>query len=118
VNQQIPPLMIALGQSKMFLAKTYTPVTQEILNLALREYNRLLAIGRPSGQALVEAKELLRRSGVDQEVSKSLLERVADGRLKASDVVLKMLNELAATQPLEPASPAAVQKTSFLPPTQ
>ncbi len=97
--------MIALGQSKMFLAKTYTSVTQEILNLALREYNRLLAIGRPSGQALSEAKELLRRSGVDQEVSVSLLERIESGRLQASTQVIQMLKELSTTkQPSQPVN--------------
>ena len=100
--------MIALGQSNMFLAKTYTSVTQEILNLALREYNRLLAIGRPSGQATQEAKVLLERSGVDKEVATALLEKINDGKLQASDVVLKMLKEISA----KTAEPV---KTSSLP---
>jgi hypothetical protein len=108
VNRQVPPLMIALGQSNMFLAKTYTSVTQEILNLALREYNRLLAIGRPSGQANQEAKVLLERSGVDKEVATALLEKITDGKLQASDVVLKMLKEISA----KTAEPV---KTSSLP---
>lgn len=108
VNRQIPPLMIALGQSKMFLAKTYTPVTQEIMNLALREYNRLLALGRPAGQALAEAKELLRRSGVDQEVAQSLLERVEAGKLDASTVVVKMLKELSTQPHPVPTKPESV----------
>ena len=102
--------MIALGQSKMFLAKTYTPVTQEIMNLALREYNRLLAMGRPAGQALAEAKELLRRSGVDQEVAQSLLERVEDGKLDASDIVVNMLKELSTKQQQEATKPEALSK--------
>lgn len=104
VNRAIPPLMIALGQSKMFLAKTYTPVTQEIMNLTLREYNRLLALGRPSGQAHTEARELLRRAGVDQEVAQSLLERVEAGKLQASAVVVKMLKELATVEPVKQAN--------------
>jgi hypothetical protein len=98
--------MLGLGQTKMFLAKTYSSVTQEILNLALREYTRLLANGRPAGQAANEAKVLLQRSGVDSEVAQSLLERIGSGKLQASDVVLKMLKEISVEPP----------KTSSLPP--
>lgn len=108
VNRQVPPLMIALGQSKMFLAKTYTSVTQEILNLALREYNRLLAIGRQSGQASEEAKELLQRSGVDNEVATALLEKIKDGRLQASDVVVKMLKEISEKPTEQPQKISAL----------
>jgi hypothetical protein len=97
VNNQVPPLMLALGQSRMFLAKTYTSVTQEILNLALREYNRLLANGRPPGASEQEAKSLLARSGVDIPVAQALLERIGEGKLQASDVVVQMLKEIADT---------------------
>ncbi len=105
VNNQVPPLMLALGQSKMFLAKTYSSVTQEILSLALREYTRLLASGRPAGASEQEAKGLLERSGVDATIAQALLDRISDGKLQAGDVVVQMLKEIAEGN-----------KTSVLPP--
>ena len=97
VNNQVPPLMLALGQSKMFLAKTYSSVTQEILSLALREYTRLLASGRPAGASELEAKGLLERSGVDATIAQALLDRIGAGKLQAGDVVVQMLKEIADT---------------------
>gem|GEM_PF-5062853 len=94
-NHQPPPLLFALGQTKMFLAKTYSSVTQEILSLAFREYSRLLTNGRPPQEAAQEVKLMLLKAGVDKGVAQALLDRIHDGKLQAGPVVIQMLSEIA-----------------------
>jgi hypothetical protein len=95
VNAQIPPLMLAMGQSKMFLARTYNSVTQEILALALREYTRLLATGSLAQKAQQETLGMLQRAGVDREIAQALLVQIRGGKLSADRVVVNLLTQIA-----------------------
>jgi hypothetical protein len=93
--REIPPLLIALARNNMFFARTYKSVTQEILNLALREFNRQLALGQPDGKARDEAQTLLKRSGVDAEIAASLLDEISQNNLEASQVIQTLLKNIA-----------------------
>lgn len=94
-NNPTPPLMFALSHSRMFLAKTYSSVTQEILTLALTEYTRLRTNGTSVNEATAETRKLLQNAGVDKDVAQSLLTRIHDGRLHAGDVVVQLLTDIA-----------------------
>ena len=97
-SPNIPPLLISMNGGRMFMARTYRSVTQVILTLALREYNRQLAIGRPAGEAAEETKVALRRSGVDEEVAQILLEQIKAGTLEVDALMVKLLEEIATAK--------------------
>jgi len=97
INNITPPFILALSQKRMFLARTYSSVTQEILTLAMIEYTRLRTIGRTVAVATQEAKNLLFKAGVDKDVAQSLLEQIQTGRLRADNIISSLLNEIAGS---------------------
>jgi hypothetical protein len=97
-------LVLRLGQPGLFLAKAYTPVTQEILNLALEEYNRELANGKTIDEALRITRLYLEQAGVDGEIASQLVEQVAAGSYKADNRVVKVLQTIA-NQPVVEEQP-------------
>jgi hypothetical protein len=105
-NQQPPKILLSLGQSNMFLTKTYSSITQTILTRAMQEYTNLMALGYPAAQAKQEAESFLTRSGVTSDVAQALLLRISTNRLQAEDTVIQMLKNLAE-----------MTKTSALPQT-
>ncbi|MEM0952199.1 MAG: hypothetical protein AAGI66_08680 [Cyanobacteria bacterium P01_H01_bin.74] len=97
-TRTIPPLLIALARNNMFFARTYKSVTQEILNLALREYNRQLALNKPDGDALSDAQTLLQKSGVDAEIASNLLDQIEADELQAGNIIKQLLQNIASEQ--------------------
>lgn len=104
-NNEAPkaPALLILGfeQPNMFLAQAYAPVTDEILALALKEYNRVLADGEVDSRALQIAQAYLEEAGVDADVAKALLEKIADGTFTADPKVVQVLQAMAG-QPETP----------------
>jgi hypothetical protein len=98
-------LILRLGRPGLFLAKAYTPVTQEILTLALREYNREITLGKTPNEALRLTQLYLEQAGVDSEIATQLVEQINGGAYTADSKVVAVLKTMA-TQTL-PAQPAA-----------
>jgi hypothetical protein len=110
------PLVIGYEQPGMFLAKAYQPVTQEILRLALLEYNRALADtdlnsatqgGQSPQRAFEMARLYLTDAGVDQETAAALLEKIQDGTFEADKNILGVLEAMAHPEatPTAPTTP-------------
>lgn len=100
--RQPAPIIIGFEQPGMFMAQAYEPITQEILALALLEYNRVLAdptTATQGGETHVRAAQLtrlyLQDAGVDQEVAQALVEKINEGSLKAHQNVLAVLTDMA-----------------------
>jgi hypothetical protein len=93
VNQK---LVLRLGKGSSFLAKGYASVTQEILTLAVKEYNRELAYGKTPDKALASTIHYLQDSGISADVALQLAEAIDAGSFKAEAPVLKALKTLGA----------------------
>jgi hypothetical protein len=89
-------LVLRLGKSSSFLAKAYTPVTQEILTLALKEYNRELALGHTVDRAMAMTQLYLKDSGVDADIAVQLVEAVKAGSFTVDAPVLLVLEKMSA----------------------
>jgi hypothetical protein len=88
-------LILRLGQPKLFLAKSYAPVTQEILKLALKEHNRELALGHTVSEALASTIHYLKDAGVDSDIAQQLIEGIKDGDYTAETPVTEALKAIA-----------------------
>jgi hypothetical protein len=85
--------IIALSQPTMFFAKAYTPVTEEILALALEEYNNAVAQGQVPEQAQQEARRYLQQAGVDGDVAQQILAQAAT--IKIDPIIQGILQAMA-----------------------
>jgi len=72
-----PPrrLKLRLDDSKMFTASAYQSVTEEILALALDEYNRVLSTGQTVEEANRQMKLYLLESGISPAVAYTLMDQ-------------------------------------------
>lgn len=98
-------LLISMNNGRMYLARSYRSVTQEILALAVRHYNSLISNGYPAGNAAEDIKASLRQSGVDAETAQALLDQIQAGTLQADPLIVKLLEEMASAKAAVPASP-------------
>ena len=88
-------LILAFQDGNMFLAQGYTSVTQEILSLALEEYNRLIADGATPAYAAQQLAQTLEQAGVDADVAQELVDAIANGDFTADDSVVNVLKQMA-----------------------
>ena len=111
LNDRLPvptnnKLILRLGQPGLFLAKAYAPVTQEILNLALEEYNRELANGKTIDEALRITQLYLEQAGVDSEIAAQLNEQIAAGNYQADKRVVAVLKTISTDSLQQTVTPA------------
>jgi hypothetical protein len=99
-------LVLRLGQPGLFLAKAYAPVTQEILTLAIKEYNRELSNGQTVDKAQAVTRLYLEQAGVDGDVAQQLIDAIAEGTFTAEAPVLTTLRAIAATPVVPAVTPA------------
>ena len=88
-------LILAFQDGNMFLAQGYTSVTQEILSLALEEFNRLIADGATPAYAAQQLAQTLEQAGVDADVAQELVDAIANGDFTADDSVVNVLKQMA-----------------------
>lgn len=97
-NKASSGLSLALGQNSMFLSRTYSPLSQIILNNAMNQYEQLHSRDVPDKIAKLETENSLRASGVTPEVASILLNQINNAKLKANADLLKILEEMSKTK--------------------
>ncbi|MGE0201383.1 MAG: hypothetical protein AB7P76_10490 [Candidatus Melainabacteria bacterium] len=86
---------ILLGMTpRMFRMSGYANLSQKILELALKEYNRILALGSSHNEADAQTISYLSQAGVDGEVAQLLLDEAADGNLIVDEAILTLLHTI------------------------
>lgn len=92
-------VLIAYHNPTLFSALPYKSVTQEILNLAIQEFNRQLAAGKGRNTAFNKLMEYLKNAGVEDESATILVDRIAADEYTADPLVIEALKQLAALPP-------------------
>ncbi|MGE0199770.1 MAG: hypothetical protein AB7P76_02240 [Candidatus Melainabacteria bacterium] len=93
--QPIGPILVGFQQPSMFRLAAYSSVTDEILALALEEYNRQLSLGKPAGVAALETKKYLAQAGVDSEAATYILEEAELGNVTLNELIASLLTEMS-----------------------
>lgn len=88
-------LVIRIPDPGVMLSSAYLPVTEEILALALEDFHRQLSMGQTIAEARRHAMLYLREAGVTRQVAQALVERAAQGGIKADSAIVKALETMA-----------------------
>ncbi len=89
-------VVLALDNPTLFMATTYLPVTEEILALALDEYNRHLAAGDTVEESYRHTRLYLEEAGVDATVALAISKAVEEGTIKADVPVMAVIDKIVA----------------------
>jgi hypothetical protein len=87
-------IVLAMAKPSMFLSQAYLPITQEILTLALKDYDRELSKGQTLDEATRKAAEYLSNAGVDADTATLILEQVDKGQLSADNRIKTILKSM------------------------
>jgi hypothetical protein len=88
-------LVLRLGKRNLFTTKAYTPITQEILTLADKEYSTQVAQEVSRSQALAATVNYLKDAGVDADIATTLLAAITSKSYTATTPVIDALTLLA-----------------------
>jgi hypothetical protein len=101
------PIILAMQKPGMFLAKKYSKVTEEILKLALYEYNRELSQGQTKAEAFRLSTQYLRLAGIDADIAKTLISQIQAKTIDADVAIIPILQQLATELTAKAAIPAS-----------
>ncbi|MBY0449905.1 MAG: hypothetical protein K2X01_04695 [Cyanobacteria bacterium] len=87
---------IAFAQSAMFLAKNYSSVTQNILEQAAINYNKVLSATGDKSDAASNTETFLKEAGIDAEVATGIINQIQQGTLKAAPEIQGLLSKIVA----------------------
>jgi hypothetical protein len=92
-------LILRLGKRNLFMAKAYTPITQEILTLAHKEYSLQLSQEVSRAKALEATVRYLQDAGIDPDMASSVLVAIGAKQYQVQAGVVDALTRLANITP-------------------